>query len=229
MERFLHEAAQLVTTTGLFLGESNGRTRKLMAELDDVTQDFMAVIDCAKFETVYLNARARELFCAQPNRHEFNFSFWMGKIHSISLQTLQRHYTSVILHPQDTDKAAILVRPGDFMKNKWLYAVSKVIAFDSGKPKLIGTVASDIEAAYGDARKEIAGSLVKWPGNMIVLTRRQKAILRLMLQEYTTKQIAAKLLISEATVDAERTQMLRKVGVKSMVGLIKYALDSNLV
>lgn len=61
------------------------------------------------------------------------------------------------------------------------------------------------------------------------LSRREKEILRLIIDEFTTKEIAEKLFISFGTVETHRRNMLIKTGARNTVGLVKIALDYNLL
>lgn len=60
------------------------------------------------------------------------------------------------------------------------------------------------------------------------LTNREKEILELIIQEYTSKEIADKLFISKQTVDTHRINIMQKTECKTLVGLIKYALQTGL-
>jgi DNA-binding NarL/FixJ family response regulator len=61
------------------------------------------------------------------------------------------------------------------------------------------------------------------------LTERELEILKLITREYSNKQIADKLTISERTVETHRKNIFRKTGTTSLVGLIKYAYANKLV
>jgi DNA-binding NarL/FixJ family response regulator len=61
------------------------------------------------------------------------------------------------------------------------------------------------------------------------LSDREKEIVVLVCQELTIKEIGQKLSISENTVRNHRVNIMEKVGVNNMVGLVKYAYDSGLV
>jgi DNA-binding NarL/FixJ family response regulator len=61
------------------------------------------------------------------------------------------------------------------------------------------------------------------------LTERELEILKLVSQEYSNAQIADTLFISERTVETHRKNMLRKTGNKTVVGLIKYAMERHLI
>ena len=61
------------------------------------------------------------------------------------------------------------------------------------------------------------------------LTRREKEIIRLIVDEQGNKQIADILFISEHTVEAHRKNIFRKTNSKNIVGLVKYAYENKLV
>ena len=62
----------------------------------------------------------------------------------------------------------------------------------------------------------------------IVLTKREKEILSLIVQEHSNVIIAEKLFISLETVNSHRKNLLRKLNVKNTAGLVKYALVAGL-
>lgn len=61
------------------------------------------------------------------------------------------------------------------------------------------------------------------------LTPREKEILKLVCLEYSTPEIAEKLYISPYTVDTHRKNILKKAHTKTIVGLIKFAMDHKIV
>lgn len=61
------------------------------------------------------------------------------------------------------------------------------------------------------------------------LTGREIEILKLVAQEYSNARIAETLFISERTVETHRKNMLRKTGNKSIVGLMRYAMERGLL
>ncbi|WP_339812710.1 response regulator transcription factor [uncultured Imperialibacter sp.] len=62
-----------------------------------------------------------------------------------------------------------------------------------------------------------------------LLTEREREILKLIAKEYTNKDIAEELFISERTVETHRKNIFRKTKTNSLVGLIKFAYANNLV
>lgn len=61
------------------------------------------------------------------------------------------------------------------------------------------------------------------------LSQREKEVLELIVQEYTSKEIAEKLFISKQTVDTHRINIMQKTDCKTLVGLIKYAIQSGYI
>lgn len=62
----------------------------------------------------------------------------------------------------------------------------------------------------------------------IPLTQREKEVLRLILKEYTNKEIAEELFISQRTVDAHKRNLLEKTGSKNVAGLVLFAVNNQL-
>lgn len=62
-----------------------------------------------------------------------------------------------------------------------------------------------------------------------LLTDREREILKLIAREFTNKQIAEELFISERTVETHRKNIFKKTATTSLVGLIKFAYANNLI
>jgi DNA-binding NarL/FixJ family response regulator len=62
-----------------------------------------------------------------------------------------------------------------------------------------------------------------------LLTSREREILKLISQEFSNRQIAEELFISERTVETHRKNIFRKTKTNSLVGLIKFAYANNLI
>jgi len=61
------------------------------------------------------------------------------------------------------------------------------------------------------------------------LTRRHREILRLIAEGNTNKEIAARLGISPKTVDAHRTELMARLDIHDVAGLVRYAIRAGLV
>lgn len=76
------------------------------------------------------------------------------------------------------------------------------------------------------------GKLVKKEGTtqfMPTLSRREKEILKLIIDEATTAEIAERLFISIGTVETHRHNMMNKLGVRNTAGLVRIAITHHLV
>ncbi|MBI2731063.1 MAG: response regulator transcription factor [Sphingobacteriales bacterium] len=61
------------------------------------------------------------------------------------------------------------------------------------------------------------------------LTAREIEIVKLIEKEYSNKQIAGSLFLSERTVETHRKNIFRKTKTNSVIGLVKYAYEHRLI
>jgi DNA-binding NarL/FixJ family response regulator len=61
------------------------------------------------------------------------------------------------------------------------------------------------------------------------LSRREKEVLKLIAQEFTTQEIADNLFISLKTVESHRSSLLSKLNARNSVGLVRIAMENNLL
>ncbi|MDR6239211.1 response regulator transcription factor [Aureibacter tunicatorum] len=66
-------------------------------------------------------------------------------------------------------------------------------------------------------------------GDHIHLTNREKEVLSLIAEEFTTQEIADRLFLSKHTVESYRKSLMLKLGVKNVVGLTRFAIKVGLV
>ena len=64
---------------------------------------------------------------------------------------------------------------------------------------------------------------------LAVLTPRQRQILQLIAEGLSTKEISEKLNLSSKTVETHRAQLMARVGVKHVAGLVKIAIANGLI
>lgn len=65
--------------------------------------------------------------------------------------------------------------------------------------------------------------------DMTYFTKREKEVLELICQQFTTNEIGEKLFISPRTVDGHRNNLLLKTDSKNLAGLVVYAIQNKLV
>lgn len=61
------------------------------------------------------------------------------------------------------------------------------------------------------------------------LSEREKEILALIVKELSSQEIAEKLEISVRTVDTHRKHIGKKLKIKSLIGLTKYAIQEGMI
>lgn len=67
------------------------------------------------------------------------------------------------------------------------------------------------------------------PSSFDKLTPRQREILHLIAKGYTTQQVAEELRISPKTVETHRTQLMQRLEIFDIAGLVRYAVRIGLV
>jgi len=93
------------------------------------------------------------------------------------------------------------------------------------------TLISAIEAVHNGrqfVQENLKKQLNNSSGNKQLITRREKEILRLILEGNTTEAISGKLLISIKTVENHRNNILQKLNVNSTSGLARLLLQDEL-
>lgn len=60
------------------------------------------------------------------------------------------------------------------------------------------------------------------------LTKREKEVLKLIAEEFTTQEIADQLFLSKHTIESYRKTLISKLKVKNLAGLTKYAIKLGL-
>ena len=77
--------------------------------------------------------------------------------------------------------------------------------------------------------RKLRGQVEKSVFDDAFLTPREKEILDLICEQYTTQEISKRLFISPRTVEVHRKHMLQKAKVKNIAGLVIFAMNNNLV
>lgn len=66
-------------------------------------------------------------------------------------------------------------------------------------------------------------------GSIVLLTEREQEVLKLLWQEKSNKEIAEHLFLSIRSIEKIRQDMKDKLGVKSTIGLLKYAINKRII
>lgn len=75
----------------------------------------------------------------------------------------------------------------------------------------------------------LSGSRKKKSNPFPSLSRREKEILQLIIDEKTTQEIAKQLFISVGTVETHRRNMMNKLGVRNTAGLVRVSFEYDLL
>jgi len=141
-------------------------------------------------------------------------------------------------HPKVKVIALTMYNEGSFIQAMLKNGASGYLLKNSGKDeiiKAIQTVYQDDTYFSEDVSKILMTSMI--PGTKKVkstdflpkLTRREKEILLLIIEELTTQEIANKLFVSLSTVETHRKNLLSKMGVRNTAGLVKVAFQRGMV
>ncbi|MCP9764447.1 DNA-binding response regulator [Lacihabitans soyangensis] len=74
---------------------------------------------------------------------------------------------------------------------------------------------------------DLVGNTIK--DDLANLSGREIEIIKLIAEEHSTNVIAEKLFLSPATVETHRHNILKKLGIKNVVGLVKFAIKNGLI
>jgi DNA-binding CsgD family transcriptional regulator len=77
---------------------------------------------------------------------------------------------------------------------------------------------------------EATGNVVAEPAKpALELTVRQRQVLKLMAEGRSTREIASKLALSVKTIETHRGHLMQRLKLKSVAGLVRYAVSVGLV
>ena len=91
-----------------------------------------------------------------------------------------------------------------------------------GETYLSPTIAKQLVQDYLSYRKEKVNLLPD-------LTARQREVLQLIAEGCSTKDIANKLKLSVKTIDTHRTELMHRLDIHEVAGLVRYAIRIGLV
>ncbi|NUY79404.1 response regulator transcription factor [Flavobacterium sp. MAH-1] len=104
--------------------------------------------------------------------------------------------------------------------------VEAIQVVNSGEEYFCKTISDKIFNTFAKNNPKVNTTAPSFNTN---LTNRELDIIRLISLEYSGKEISEELFISQHTVESHRKNLMKKLEVKSSVGLVKYAIKHNLV
>ncbi len=126
-----------------------------------------------------------------------------------------------------------------FLTNMIKSGASGYILKNTGKKELMEAIET-VMAGKNYFSKEVTENLLHsmMPGEKrtasargeeIKISRREKEVLKLICEEFTTPEIADKLCISLNTVESHRSNLLTKLNVRNLAGLVRVAINNRLI
>lgn len=104
---------------------------------------------------------------------------------------------------------------------------SKAEIVEAIKKVMAGKQHFSSDVALAMMQMSLAGKTTPQQPQEEILTPREVGVARLLAQELTNAEVADRMSISIRTVEAHRMNILRKLNVKSVVGLAKYAREQG--
>jgi DNA-binding NarL/FixJ family response regulator len=81
-----------------------------------------------------------------------------------------------------------------------------------------------------DLADNVISQIIKTPSDPLArLSSRERQVLQMVAEGHATAEIAAKLFLSPKTVETYRARMMEKLGLRDLAGLIKFAIQQNVI
>ena len=126
---------------------------------------------------------------------------------------------------------------GQFISSMLNSGASGYILKNTGKAELIKAIKA-VMRGETFFTKEVTESLMnsmipgkqKGPKAYVPeISAREKEVLELIVQEFTTKEIGEKLFISQNTVESHRRHLLEKLNARNSAGLVRITMELGLL
>lgn len=130
-----------------------------------------------------------------------------------------------------------MLKEASLVKSMLRYGASGFLLKNAGKDEVIEAIRQVYEgkqAFSAEILETVTDSFGAKPAKPISnpfpkLSRREKQILQLIVEEKTTSEIAEELFISFGTVETHRRNILTKLNARNTAGLVKTALQYGLI
>ncbi len=118
-----------------------------------------------------------------------------------------------------------------FIKNIFMAGAHGYLPKDAGKKKLLEAVDTVHRTScyHSPETMQIIMDNLREDVHSTGISPREKEVIRLIADAYTTQEIAEKLYLSKHTVESHRKNILLKLGLKNSAGLVKYAIHKGLI
>lgn len=118
-----------------------------------------------------------------------------------------------------------------FLKNIFAAGANGYLPKDSGRKLLLEAICTlySTGSFHTPETMKIVLDGLRGSNTSTVISNREKEIIQLIADQYTTTEIAEKLFLSAHTVESHRKNILLKLGLKNAAGLVKYAIQHGLI
>ncbi len=147
---------------------------------------------------------------------ELNSKYPAVNVLAISMFNEESYVTEIL---NNGAKGYILKNTG---REELLLAIKTV---NSGKTYFSKEVTNTIMKGLMNSRKNGSKKTSFFPK----ISRREKEVLQLIVEEHTTQEIADKLFISLKTVESHRSSLLSKLNARNTAGLVRITLENKLL
>ncbi len=228
----LEDLLSQVETNNLKLKVIQNGDLSHVKELDLLFDGFIVLSNLKTYAPVYFNDKALD-FLGYKNidlTQLSSFEFYRKILHPSNLDIIPKSANFFLAHPEEIFSSVVRVKKHN---NTWhdIFFSAKAVEFSFiGEASLTLIYCIDI-ADYFQSRESIKDlkSIYHLKNDKIELTEREKEVIQKIAQEKTTFEIADELNLSTHTIDTYRKRLLKKLKVKSSVGLAIYAIKNNLL
>ncbi|MFT4972260.1 MAG: DNA-binding NarL/FixJ family response regulator [Saprospiraceae bacterium] len=140
-------------------------------------------------------------------------------------------------YPEIKILAVSMFNEESFVTEILQHGASGYILKNTGKTELlkaIQTVNNGQSYFSKEVTQTIMGSLMKNKNEpkkktKLKISRREKEVLQLIMQEFTTQEIANKLFVSIKTIESHRGSLLSKLNARNTAGLVRIAMEEEIL
>lgn len=189
----------------------------------------------ASYSFAYCNKQAYEfLGVSEKEMTELGFKFILSIMHPENISAMF-NLIQFFLNKDNRDKVYTGVHYIKVRGNyEWTYSCIRPALFNKdGSVKYLLATGCSIDkllrtrSNYRTLKSNLP-FFEQHAAKFLSLTDREKDVLRLIAEEYTSKEIAEIMHLSPFTVDTYRKNLIEKLEVKSSIGLAKFAFIFNL-
>jgi len=214
---------------------SPGMALKQRLESAEFIKPCLIVFDFELNNLFFANKSAiKFLELEEKKQHAHYEEFLENFLHPASYLFLQLETRINKKEPDERFSNIYCIKINGTRRYAWVYASMHMAGYTAtGMPKLIYICFIEVEKVVENHIKVLNVSndflredKLKWAADS--LKDRELELLGLIASEYTSKEMSDKLNISKAGIEAARKRLMRKLGVKSVIGLVKAAMELGL-